>query len=64
MKVEVTDDCISCGICCDICPDVFKMGDVYAEVILNPVEEKYRDEVEEAADSCPTSAIMVNEDSD
>jgi ferredoxin len=61
MNVQVTDDCISCGVCCDISPDVFEMGDVYAEVKNNPVDEKYRDEVEEAADSCPTSAITIDE---
>ncbi|MFI4912522.1 MAG: ferredoxin [Sedimentisphaeraceae bacterium JB056] len=60
MNVKITDECINCGVCCDICPDVFGPGDEYAVVKNNPVDESYRDEVEDAADSCPTSAIIVD----
>ncbi|MBN1818792.1 MAG: 4Fe-4S binding protein, partial [Sedimentisphaerales bacterium] len=26
MRAIVTDDCISCGQCVDVCPEVFTMG--------------------------------------
>jgi len=32
MKVNVNDDCSACGICEDICPEVFELGDEKAEV--------------------------------
>lgn len=61
MKVKITEDCVNCGVCCDISPDVFELGDDLAIVKGNPVDEKYRDEVEEAADACPTSAIIIDD---
>jgi ferredoxin len=59
MHVRVTEDCISCGKCVDICPEVFQMGGQYAEVQLDPVPQEYEQPVRQAADECPTSAIIV-----
>lgn len=55
------DGCISCGLCPEICPDVFRMADdgkaeVYAEVSSDNEEP-----AEEAADNCPVSVISVEE---
>ncbi len=61
MNAKITDDCISCGVCIDICPEVFDMGTDFAEVKVNPVPAEYDDDVREAADSCPTSAIIIEE---
>lgn len=60
MNVKITDDCISCGVCVDICPDVFDLGTDYAVVLLDPVPQEYEVEVKDAADSCPTSAIIID----
>ncbi|KPK65300.1 MAG: hypothetical protein AMK73_03360 [Planctomycetes bacterium SM23_32] len=62
MKVEVTEDCIACGLCVDACPEVFEMGDEFAEVIVDNVPEEHRDAVRQAAEECPTEAIIVEED--
>ena len=61
MKTHVTEDCIACGRCVDICPEVFEMGEEYAEVKVNPVPEEYEEAVEESAEECPTAAIIVEE---
>jgi ferredoxin len=61
MKAQITEDCISCGRCVDICPEVFEMGEEYAEVKMNSIPEEYADAVEEAAEECPTAAIIVEE---
>ena len=61
MKVQITEECISCGRCVDICPEVFEMGEEYAEVKLSPVPDDYAEAVEEAAEECPTEAIIVEE---
>jgi len=59
MKVSVTEDCISCGLCVDTCPEVFEMGDQYAEVIVDTVPGDAEDAVRQAADDCPAESIII-----
>lgn len=59
MKARVTEDCISCGRCVEICPEVFEMGDDRAQVKVDAISEEYQDATQEAADECPTAAILV-----
>jgi len=59
MKARVTEDCISCGRCVEICPEVFEMGEDRARVKMDAIPEQYQDATQEAADECPTSAIIV-----
>ncbi len=59
MKVTIADTCVDCGLCIDICPEVFEIGDEMAEVIADPVPEALEDQVREAADQCPVEAIIV-----
>jgi ferredoxin len=56
---RVTEDCISCGRCVEICPEVFEMGEDRAAVKVDEIPEEYQDATQEAADECPTSAIIV-----
>ena len=60
MNVHVNSNCIACGLCTGICSDVFEMGgdgmahgSEFDEALLGPVEE--------ARDSCPVSAISIEE---
>lgn len=59
MKASVTEDCIACGRCVEICPEVFEMGEDIAEVKVDEIPEEYQDATQEAADECPASAILV-----
>ena len=59
MHVRITEDCISCGKCVDICPEVFQMGSQYAEVQLDPVPKEHEQATRQAAEECPTSAIII-----
>jgi ferredoxin len=60
MKVKVDADlCTACGLCTDDVPEVFKMGDDVAEVIVDEVPSNLEDSVKDAADSCPSEAIIV-----
>ena len=61
MKAEITEECIACERCVEICPAVFQMGDEYAEVQENPISEQYESDVRQAAEECPTSAIIIKE---
>ncbi len=57
------DACIGCELCATICPDVFEMDDEdIATVIADPVPEENEDEAQEAAESCPTEAILIEEE--
>ena len=63
MKPHVNEDlCIGDGSCEDLCPEVFRLeDDGYAHVIsAEPGPELYAC-VREALDSCPTSAITIEE---
>jgi ferredoxin len=58
-SVTIEDGCTACGLCEQICPDVFEVGDtakVKAGVDLN----QFEDQIREAADSCPVTVIKVN----
>ena len=59
MKTRVTEDCIACGRCVEICPEVFEMGEDIAQVKVDEVPAEFEDATQEAADECPTSAIVV-----
>lgn len=52
------NDCIGCGMCVDVCPEVFDIGsDGYSDVAGDP--NTHQDKVCEAAEVCPTNAIEV-----
>ena len=63
MKVKVNrDSCIGCGACAAICDKVFEIDDEGLSTVKNAeVEESHKQEVQDAADSCPTGAIEVEE---
>ncbi|MBW2438921.1 MAG: ferredoxin [Deltaproteobacteria bacterium] len=53
--VELSD-CIACGVCAEVSPDVFRLGDAgYIEIA--ELERYPEDEVNEAIKYCPTDCI-------
>lgn len=60
MKVLVNDECTACGICEDICPEVFELGDEKAEVKVDPIPAELEDKVRESAEECPVEAIEIS----
>ncbi|MHC4745316.1 MAG: ferredoxin [Planctomycetota bacterium] len=61
MQVRIEDECTACGLCCDTCPEVFLLGDVIAEVIVDEVPLEYEASAREAAEECPVEAIIIDE---
>lgn len=63
IKAKVSKEaCIGCGACQAIVSEVFQLGDDgQAEVIVEEISENLESDVKDAADSCPTSAIEVEE---
>ena len=54
------EDCIGCiGLCQGTCPDVFSIGDDGVAHAIEGDVPGAEDSAEEAADSCPVSAITV-----
>jgi ferredoxin len=59
MKVKITEECIACGRCVEICPEVFEMGEQFAELKAGINPEKYEKAVRQSAEECPVTAIIV-----
>lgn len=56
------ETCIGCGLCPSIAPDVYEMGDDgKAHEMSEKVPEGSESSAQEAADSCPVSAIKIDE---
>ena len=55
-KVWIEDGCTGCGLCGEICPDVFTVEDV-AVVNKGSDFSSYEDQIKEAAGSCPVEVI-------
>ena len=65
MKVVVNkDNCIGCGACEAICPEVFALDDEGLSNVICDNCDNHEDEAKEAIEGCPTSAISeVKEES-
>lgn len=60
MRVKIIEDtCIGCGVCPEMCPDLFEMDGAIAKVKTEAVPEKLEAECTEAAESCPVEAIVI-----
>ncbi len=58
------DTCAGCGTCVEICPEVFELQSGIAINIIgegNDIPEEYEDTCQEAADSCPVEAIVIQD---
>ena len=56
-----TDECVACGTCVEICPEVFEMEDGAdtATVLLETGGPE--EAIQEAIDSCPVQCISLEE---
>lgn len=62
MKAKIDVNlCTGCGLCVDMCPEVFESDDSVAKVIVEEVPENVFNTCREAADNCPVEAIMIEE---
>ena len=60
MRVRVEDNCTLCGMCVDICPEVFSLVDMQAEVTEGNILPESEELVQEAAEECPVEAIVID----
>jgi len=59
-KVWVEEDCTSCGVCEDICPQVFLIKDI-STVIEGINYSEYEAKIKDAADNYPVEVIKYSE---
>jgi len=60
MNAFVNENCIACGLCAGICPEVFEMGDDgFAHG--GEVSPELLASAQEARDGCPVAAISIEE---
>ncbi len=51
------DECVGCGSCEEICPDVFKLNEDTEKAEVVKPEGGPEDLIQEAIDTCPVSCI-------
>ena len=62
MKVRVDPElCNGDEICTQVCPEIFEMEDDKAVAKIEEVPDDLKDCAKEAADSCPSEAIIIEE---
>lgn len=57
---EVTvdqEECVGCGACTELAGEVFRINDDGKAEVYGKVTEANEDDVQEAIDTCPVSAI-------
>ena len=59
-KVWIEEGCTACGLCEDICPEVFIVEDE-ATVIEGVNYSDYEEGIIESAESCPVEVIKYEE---
>lgn len=60
MYATVESDCIGCGSCEAVCPEIFRLNDDgLAEAYVNPVPSELEEKAKEAAAMCPVNVIIL-----
>lgn len=59
-KVWIIEGCIACGLCTEICPEVFTLEEF---AVVNPGVnyDNYEAQIKEAAESCPVEVIKYED---
>lgn len=60
-KVWIEEDCTACGVCEDLCPQVFLVKDI-STIIEGVNFAEYEAKIKESADSCPVEVIKYTEE--
>jgi len=58
-RVWIEDNCVACGLCEDICPDVFKIDEEVC-IIEGINYSDYEEQILEAVDNCIVEIIKYS----
>lgn len=53
------DDCIGCGLCAELCPEVFRMNAEGLAEAYGDITPGNETDARQAMDGCPVSAITI-----
>ena len=53
--------CIGCGLCEEVAPDIFKIGDYHAGILRQPQTEEEILMAKIALRDCPTGALRIDQ---
>jgi ferredoxin len=59
-KIWIEEGCTACGLCEEICPEVFELKDL-ATIIEGVNYADYEWQIKEASESCPVEVIKYSE---
>ena len=59
MHATVNENCISCGLCATVCPEVFHLSEEDGHAHGGEFGEALREQAQEARDGCPVNAISL-----
>lgn len=62
VRVWIEEGCTECGLCEEICPEVFRLGDEGAEVIEATDFAANEESIRQAAEECPVEIIAFEEE--
>ncbi len=58
-NISIAEDCTACGLCGNICPEVFELRD-HSTVIAGANYEMYEQKIREAIKCCPVGVISIS----
>ncbi|MBN2476962.1 MAG: ferredoxin [Pirellulales bacterium] len=62
MKASVDPElCTGCGLCTDLCGDVFELEGETATTKVDEVPEEHEEACRDAAEQCPVEAIQIED---
>lgn len=53
------DECIGCGVCAQLCPEVFKLDEDDGKAVV--ISQTADGQLKETVDSCPVAAIFYED---
>ena len=61
MRLAIRDSCIRCGICIDICPELYDMdyNEDVIRIVVEAVPEPFMDKARESIRDCAVGAIYL-----
>jgi len=63
MKISINKEhCIGCGLCEELAPHIFEMGDYTAEVLKDITQEEDKQKIRDIIKDCPGEAVTILED--
>lgn len=62
MKIVVEYVCISCGLCAEICPELFAVQPGLTAIVIDqPQSDSAQKCADQTAAACPVSAIQIQD---